>query len=133
VTAEKGVRYRVPVKSRHAQRAGVVCAVTSLSLLAASPAFALVRDDGDDPGPAMTRMEGLLVFVGIPLGSLMLIWIVCSAMKSSTPRPGHTVQGPPIWYMPADEHGHIGHGIHQDPALTSGGDAHGGGGTSARY
>ena len=104
-----------------------------LSMLVTSPAFALVRDDGDDPGPPMSKMEGLMVFVGIPLGSLFLIWIVCSAMKTRTPPPGHTVQGPPIWYMPPDEHGHVAHGIHQNPALSSGGDAHGGGGTSARY
>lgn len=102
-----------------------------LSTLMTSPAFALRRDDGDDPGEAMSKMEGLIVFVGIPFGSLILIWIMCSAFKNPSPRPGHTIQGPPIWYMPPDEHGHIGEGIHQNPALSSGGDAHGG--TSARY
>lgn len=121
------------VISRHALRTGVVCAVASLSLLIASPAFAATRrDDGDDPGESISKMEALMVFVGIPFGSLLLIWIACSAFKNPQPRAGHTIQGPPIWYGGPDEHGHVGGG-HQDPALSSGADAHGGGGTSARY
>ena len=68
-----------PSCNRTAARAGVVCGVTAASTLAASsPVFALTRDDGDDPGKPLSRMDALLIFGGIPLAALALIWIVCS-------------------------------------------------------
>lgn len=60
-------------------RAGVVCGVATLStIVAASPVFALERDDGDEPGEQLSKMDALLIFGGIPIASLLLIWIMCS-------------------------------------------------------
>lgn len=68
-----------PVTTRHTFRAGVVCGVATLSILAAaSPVFALQRDDGDEPGKALDKMDALLIFGGIPVGALLMIWILCS-------------------------------------------------------
>ncbi len=123
-----------PVTSRHAQRASVVCAVASLSSLVASPAFAVTRDDGDEPGETISKMHALMTFGAIPLGSLLLIWIVCSVMKGKNPpyRAGHTIGGGPAWFPAPDEHGHYPAGVHRPPSITSGNDPHGGG-ASARY
>lgn len=52
---------------KKAVRAGVVTAGTALMLLISSPAFALTRDDGDDPGSGLNVAQTLGLFVGIPL------------------------------------------------------------------
>ena len=60
-------------------RAGVICGVATVyPILTALQAFAVERDDGDDPGKPMEKMEALLIFGGIPLACLITIWIVCS-------------------------------------------------------
>jgi hypothetical protein len=65
--------------SRAAFRAGVVCGVATVyPVLAACPVFALERDDGDEPGEPMSRMDALLIFGGIPVAALIAIWIMCS-------------------------------------------------------
>jgi hypothetical protein len=72
-------RHLPPARRRSALRAGVVCGVATLStVVAASPVFALERDDGDDPGKPLEKMDALLIFAGIPIASLILIWIMCS-------------------------------------------------------
>jgi hypothetical protein len=48
-------------------RAGVLTAGTTLMLLMSSPAFALTRDDGDDPGSGLSIIQTLGLFVAIPL------------------------------------------------------------------
>jgi hypothetical protein len=48
-------------------RAGVVTTGTTLLLLMSSPAFALSRDDGDDPGSGLSVIQTLGLFVAIPL------------------------------------------------------------------
>ncbi|WUV77892.1 hypothetical protein OHA86_25780 [Streptomyces sp. NBC_01477] len=48
-------------------RAGVVTAATTVMLLLSSPAFALTRDDGDDPGSGLSVIQTLGLFVAIPL------------------------------------------------------------------
>ncbi|MFE3519365.1 hypothetical protein [Streptomyces sp. NPDC059166] len=49
-------------------RAGAVAAGTTLMmLLMSSPALALTRDDGDDPGPGLNVMETLGLYVALPL------------------------------------------------------------------
>lgn len=53
--------------NKNALRAGTVLAGTTLMLLISSPAFALVRDDGDDPGPGLSVAETLGLFVGVPV------------------------------------------------------------------
>jgi hypothetical protein len=53
--------------NKKAVRAGVVTASTTLMLLISSPAFALTRDDGDDPGSGLSVLQTLGLFVAIPL------------------------------------------------------------------
>ncbi|MFF5895939.1 hypothetical protein ACFY8O_08430 [Streptomyces argenteolus] len=49
-------------------RAGAVAAGTTLMmLLMSSPALALTRDDGDDPGPGLSVLETLGLYVALPI------------------------------------------------------------------
>ncbi|KIF69889.1 hypothetical protein HY68_17045 [Streptomyces sp. AcH 505] len=53
---------------KNALRAGAVAAGTTLiMLLMSSPALALTRDDGDDPGSGLSVIETLGLFVFTPL------------------------------------------------------------------
>ncbi|AXE26426.1 hypothetical protein C0216_25835 [Streptomyces globosus] len=53
---------------KNALRAGAVTAGTTLMmLLMTSPALALTRDDGDDPGQGISLAETLGVFVVLPV------------------------------------------------------------------
>jgi hypothetical protein len=54
-------------------RAGTVTAASALMLLVSSPAFAVSRDDGDDPGPGISVVETLGLFVAVPVGVFLLI------------------------------------------------------------
>ncbi|MCZ7414243.1 MULTISPECIES: hypothetical protein [unclassified Streptomyces] len=56
-----------------AARAGIVGVATTLMLLTSSPAFALTRDDGDDPGTGLSVAETLGLYVGAPLLLFLLI------------------------------------------------------------
>ncbi|AOT58901.1 MULTISPECIES: hypothetical protein [Streptomyces] len=53
---------------KNALRAGAVATGTTLMmLLMSSPALALTRDDGDDPGPGLSVVETLGLFVVAPI------------------------------------------------------------------
>ncbi|MER7106179.1 hypothetical protein [Streptomyces sp. NPDC000229] len=53
---------------KNALRAGAVAAGTTLMmLLMSSPALALTRDDGDDPGPGLSLAETLGLYVAAPI------------------------------------------------------------------
>ncbi|MCX4719472.1 hypothetical protein ACFWB2_05390 [Streptomyces virginiae] len=53
---------------KNALRAGAVTAGTALMmLLMTSPALALTRDDGDDPGPGLSIGETVGLYVVAPL------------------------------------------------------------------
>ncbi|MCX4551077.1 hypothetical protein OG204_11765 [Streptomyces sp. NBC_01387] len=53
---------------KNALRAGAVAAGTTLMmLLMSSPALALTRDDGDDPGPGLSVIDTVGLFVITPL------------------------------------------------------------------
>ncbi|GAA2983751.1 hypothetical protein Sfulv_20250 [Streptomyces fulvorobeus] len=55
-------------------RAGAVAAGTTLMmLLMSSPALALTRDDGDDPGPGLSVMETIGLYVVAPLALFAVI------------------------------------------------------------
>ncbi|MYT12493.1 hypothetical protein YWIDRAFT_01752 [Streptomyces sp. SceaMP-e96] len=54
-------------------RAGTITAGTALMLLMSSPAFALTRDDGDDPGPGLSVIETLGLFVALPIVLFLVI------------------------------------------------------------
>ena len=61
------------VDKRNALRAGAVTAAATLMMLMSSPAMALTRDDGDDPGPGLSVAQTLGLFVGIPLALFAII------------------------------------------------------------
>ncbi|MCN9239427.1 hypothetical protein NGF19_01275 [Streptomyces sp. RY43-2] len=59
---------------KNALRAGALAAGTTLMmLLMTSPALALTRDDGDDPGPGFSVAETLGYFVAAPIVLFLVI------------------------------------------------------------
>ncbi|MEW2548211.1 hypothetical protein AB0910_20995 [Streptomyces sp. NPDC047002] len=59
---------------KNALRAGAVAAGTTLMmLLMSSPALALTRDDGDDPGPGLSVIQTVGLFVLCPLALFAVI------------------------------------------------------------
>ncbi|OKK19562.1 hypothetical protein AMK16_15875 [Streptomyces sp. CB00455] len=59
---------------KNALRAGAVTAGTTLMmLLMTSPALALTRDDGDDPGPGLSIGETLGLYVATPIVLFLVI------------------------------------------------------------
>ncbi|MDQ0990947.1 hypothetical protein [Streptomyces sp. V3I7] len=59
---------------KNALRAGALAAGTTLMmLLMSSPALALTRDDGDDPGPGLSAIETLGLYVILPLALFVVI------------------------------------------------------------
>jgi hypothetical protein len=72
------------VDKKKALRAGTLAAGTTLMmLLMSSPAFAVMRDDGDDPGPGLSVAETLGIFVGIPLLLFLVIAGLVMALDKS--------------------------------------------------
>jgi len=69
------------VVNKNALRAATVSAGTALTLLITSPAFALVRDDGDEPGSGLSVAQTLGLFVGLPV--LMFLVIAALVMLPS--------------------------------------------------
>lgn len=68
------VRYVGTVDKKNALRAGAVMAGTTLMmLLMSSPVLAVNRDDGDDPGPGLTVVETLGLYVLTPLAAFAVI------------------------------------------------------------
>ncbi|MER7843593.1 hypothetical protein ABTZ03_06545 [Kitasatospora sp. NPDC096077] len=58
---------------RNALRAGAVSATVTLMMLLSSPAMALTRDDGDDPGPGLSVGQTIGLYVLIPLVAFAII------------------------------------------------------------
>ncbi|MFI5762802.1 MULTISPECIES: hypothetical protein [unclassified Streptomyces] len=59
---------------KNALRAGAVTAGTTLMmLLMTSPALAVTRDDGDDPGPGLSVAETLGLYVATPIVIFLII------------------------------------------------------------
>ncbi|MFF4606384.1 hypothetical protein ACFY12_27080 [Streptomyces sp. NPDC001339] len=54
-------------------RAGTITAGTALLMLISSPAFALTRDDGDDPGQGLSVIETLGLYVAAPIVLFLVI------------------------------------------------------------
>lgn len=72
---------------KNALRAGALVAGTTLMmLLMTSPALALTRDDGDDPGPGLSVMETLGLFVVAPLALFVVIAGLVMVLDRSTDR-----------------------------------------------
>ncbi|WP_328790412.1 MULTISPECIES: hypothetical protein [unclassified Streptomyces] len=74
---------------KNALRAGAVTAGTALMmLLMTSPALALTRDDGDDPGPGLSVGETIGLYVALPLVIFFgIIGLVMVLDKSSDRKP----------------------------------------------
>lgn len=67
-------RYVCTVDKKNAMRAGAVAAGTTLMmLLMSSPALALTRDAGDDPGPGLSAMETIGLYVVAPIALFVVI------------------------------------------------------------
>ncbi|MCY0925573.1 hypothetical protein OTB20_05005 [Streptomyces sp. H27-H1] len=73
---------------KNALRAGAVTAGTTLMmLLMTSPALAVTRDDGDDPGPGLSVAETLGLYVATPIVLFLIIaGLVMVGDKSRKPQ-----------------------------------------------
>ncbi|MFE5773597.1 hypothetical protein ACFQ7O_35160 [Streptomyces sp. NPDC056485] len=59
---------------KNALRAGAVTAGSTLMmLLMTSPALAVTRDDGDDPGPGLSIAQTLGLYVATPIALFLII------------------------------------------------------------
>lgn len=59
---------------KNALRAGALAAGTTLMmLLMSSPALALTRDDGDDPGHGLSVVQTLGLYVAVPVALFAVI------------------------------------------------------------
>jgi hypothetical protein len=62
------------VDKKNALRAGALAAGTTLMmLLMSSPALALTRDDGDDPGNGLSVIQTLGLYVAAPIALFLVI------------------------------------------------------------
>ncbi|MFC8062739.1 hypothetical protein ACGFY8_20755 [Streptomyces sp. NPDC048232] len=78
---------------KNALRAGALAAGTTLMmLLMSSPALALTRDDGDDPGTGLSVIETLGYYVLAPLALFVVIAGLVMALDKS--KPEHRVITP---------------------------------------
>ncbi|MFB7336584.1 hypothetical protein FNH09_36795 [Streptomyces adustus] len=72
---------------KNALRAGALAAGTTLMmLLMSSPALALTRDDGDDPGSGLSVIETLGLYVVLPLVLFGAITAAVMVLDKSTDR-----------------------------------------------
>ena len=87
---------------RNAIRATVITVGLPLTVLLASPAMAAQRHyEGDDPGPGLTAVETLGLFVGIPALVIAVIYLLVFAGSGSRGpryRAGVAWQGEPEWW-----------------------------------
>ncbi len=75
------------MSKNNALRAGTVAAGTALMLLMSSPAFAVISDDGEDPGPGLNVGQTLGLYVGIPLVIFLVIVGLVAALDRSHKKP----------------------------------------------
>ncbi|WP_133412021.1 hypothetical protein [Vallicoccus soli] len=95
-------RARGTARAATSAAAGLVAlGVPLLSVLSASPAAAVYRDDGDDPGAGLSALETVGVFVGLPV----LLFAVITALVYATNRGGERRYRPgagwysaPVWF-----------------------------------
>lgn len=87
-------------------RRGAAAALTGLAtvLLTAGPAFAenpIGPAEGEDPGKGLGTVATLLLFVGIPLVSAVVIFTVVwlpGAVTANRYRPGKAWAARPVWF-----------------------------------
>ncbi|MFE1285276.1 hypothetical protein [Streptomyces sp. NPDC058751] len=78
---------------KNALRAGALAAGTTLMmLLMSSPALAVTRDDGDDPGSGLSVIETLGLYVVLPIalfaGITALVMVLDKSHKQPKPKQG---------------------------------------------
>jgi hypothetical protein len=130
---------------RHGVRTAVVLAGVALTTFASSPAaYAVYRDDGDDPGPGMAKPEAVLIFGGIPLAVFFLVALLVyapSLARGQRYRPDLGWWAQPVWFRgpaaglaavppPPSERLATGVSVGESPAGTPVGER---GGVSARW
>jgi hypothetical protein len=123
-------------------RSATVGSLAAIPVLLASPAFAVHRDAGDDPGQGMSAVATVLVYLGIPLGIFTVIALLVMApgiAKGNRYRP-HQLSwwAAPVWFGgPKDVEGDpavralTGTSLKQLPAVVADGQTEGG--ASARW
>lgn len=95
---------------RRALRAATVGSLAAVPLLLASPALAVHREAGDDPGSGMSAVATILVYIGIPLAVasvIALLVLAPSIARGNRYRP-HQLSwwAAPVWFGgPRDERG----------------------------
>lgn len=121
------------MRARTALRSGVLTATTALLLLPATPAAAAAHllaahDDGEDPGPGLSVIQTLGIFVGIPVLLFVVIAVLVaapSAARGPRYRPGLGWWAAPVWFNGPDDA--------ERAVRESVGSASLGGGASARW
>ncbi|MFD8914359.1 hypothetical protein [Streptomyces sp. NPDC059575] len=72
---------------KNALRAGALAAGTTLMmLLMSSPALALTRDDGDDPGQGLSVISTVGLYVLLPIGLFVVIAGLVVMLDKSKPK-----------------------------------------------
>jgi hypothetical protein len=86
---------------RNGLRAVTVAGGTAVITAVSSPAFATMRDDGDEPGnPASTGTQ-LLFLVGVPIALFLIIALLVSVpslARGPRYRPGLGWWAAPVWF-----------------------------------
>ncbi|BBC36323.1 uncharacterized protein SGFS_076170 [Streptomyces graminofaciens] len=76
---------------KNALRVGALAAGTTLMmLLMSSPALAVIPDDGDDPGPGLSVMETIGLYVVAPLAIFAVITGLVMVLDKSSDRQSKT-------------------------------------------
>ena len=87
--------------TRNSLRAAVLGLCVPLVALLASPALAVNRDDGDDPGPGLSVVQTVSLFVLIPAGAFLVIALLVYGTASARKpryRPGIGWFAEPAWF-----------------------------------
>ena len=105
--AARAVPHRVTtVSPRVALRAALFGLIAPLLIALASPAAAVYRDDGDEPGQALSYFNTFLIFGVLPLALFAIIALLVmlpSLAKGPRYRPGLSWWASPVWFGgPAD-------------------------------
>jgi hypothetical protein len=99
------------VRARAAVRIALLTATTALLVLPATPAaaatvLAVARDDGDDPGPGLSVIQTLGIYVGIPVLLFVVIAVLVAAPAAARGpryRPGLGWWAAPVWFNGPDD------------------------------